>query len=282
MSGAPGDALFTGMVPVGAEGNETAMGGNFSIWMLSGMTPMPDGKTIVGVFPAVNEATGETMYSTMVQMEVVDPSSLAADGSPPTTRLGTGRLFYPSEVNYGTFGLVSGMVDYLYLLGSDLTGVKLARVRNVDNATIADRNQYQYYNSATGEWQLQQPLALNDATGNILGWNYTDSAGKTIGPNVGDAWYDPYRKTMVMLFGDTYVDGTFYMSYATTNRIEGPWSKPVAIWTPPVPADCSRTTESWNYQGHAHPGWDPSGKTLLISYASCALYVSFAKITWEQ
>src|ERR1700744_412622 len=128
MKGSPGDAVFTGTVPVGPEGNETVMGGNFSIWMLSGMTPMSDRKTILGVFPALNEITTEPLYSTMVQMEVVDPSSLPAGGNPPTVRLGTGRLFYPSEVNYGTFGLLVGKTGYLYLLGSDLTGVKLARV----------------------------------------------------------------------------------------------------------------------------------------------------------
>jgi hypothetical protein len=85
---------------------------------------------------------------------------------------------------------------------------------------------------------------------------------------------------MVMLYGDTYVDGTFYLSYAMNNSIEGPWSKPVAVWTPPVLEQCGGNAASWNYQGHAHPGWDPSGKTLLVSYASCAMYVSFAMISW--
>lgn len=280
MSGPTGNATFTGNVPVGPEGNETALGSDFAVWMLSGMTPMPDGTTILGVFPALNEGTSTSLYSTMVQMEVVDPYSVAPGGNPPTTRLGTGRLFYPSEVNYGTFALVAGIDGYLYLLGSDLTGVKLARVPNAGNTTIADRNQYEYYNSSSGDWQLQQPLTLNDATGNILTWSYTDLAGQTIGPNVGDIWYDPYHETTMMVWGDTWVDGTFWFSYATTNNLEGPWSTPVAIWTPPVPEQCSSSSYDWNYQGHAHPGWDTTGKTLLISYASCAAYVSFALITW--
>jgi hypothetical protein len=210
----------------------------------------------------------------------VNPSSVAPGGNPPTTRLGTGRLFYPNEVNYGTFGLVAGIDSYLYLLGSDSTGVKLARVPNGGSSTIADRTKYEYYSSTTGQWQAQQPLTLNDATGNIITWNYTNFAGITIGPNVGDIWYDPYHETMIMVWGDTSISGTFWFSYATTNNIEGPWSTPVAIWTPPVPGECSGSSVDWNYQGHAHPGWDTSGKTLLISYASCALYVSFALITW--
>jgi hypothetical protein len=248
--------------------------------MLSGMTPMPDGKTILGVFPALNEGTNIPLYSTMVRMEVVDPNSVVAGENPSTTRLGTGRLFYPEEVNYGTFGRVAGIDDYLYLLGSDNTGVKLARVPNGGASTIADSNQYEYYNSRTAEWQQQRPLVVNDGTGNIVTWNYTDIAGQIIGPNVGDIWFDSYHNTMMMVWGDTWVDGSFWFSYATTNSIEGPWSTPVAIWTPPVPGECSSTSEAWNYQAHAHPGWGTTGKTLLLSYASCALYVSFALLTW--
>jgi hypothetical protein len=205
MSGPTGNATFTGNVPVGPEGNETALGSDFAVWMLSGMTPMPDGLHILGVFPALNEGTSTPLYSTMVQMEVVNPYSVAPGGNPPTTRLGTGRLFYPNEVNYGTFALVVGVDGYLYLLGSDLTGIKLARVPNGGNTTIADRNQYEYYNSSTGQWQLTQPLTLNDATGNILTWSYNDLAGQPVGPNVGDIWYDPYHETTMMVWGDTWV-----------------------------------------------------------------------------
>jgi hypothetical protein len=280
MSGPAGNETFTGTVPVGPQGNETALGANFAVWMLSGLTPMPDGKTILGVFPALNEGTSTNLYSTMVQMEVVDPSTVPAGGNPPTTRLGTGRLFYPAEVQYGTFGLVAGIDGYLYLFGADNTGIKLARVPNAGNTTIADRNQYSYYNSATGAWTLKQPLKLNDPTGNILTWSYQDFANQTIGPNVGDIWYDSYHQTTVMTFGDTWVDGSFWFSYATTNNLEGPWSTPQSVWTPPVPSQCSSSSEDWNYQAHAHPGWDTTGKTLLVSYASCATYVSMALITW--
>lgn len=278
MSGAAGSATFTGNVPVGPEGNETALGSDFSIWMLSGMTPQPDGQTILGVFPALNEGTGESLYSTMVRMNVTSPYDAPPGGNPPFSRLGTGRLFYPSEVNYGSFALQAEIDGYLYLYGSDDTGVKLARTPNTASS-IADRNQYLYYNSATGKWQ-STPLTLNSATGNILTWSTESLTGAQIGPNVGDVWYDAYHETTMMLFGDMGIDSTFWFSYATTNTLEGPWSTPVAIWTPPVPSECGGSTEPWNYQAHAHPGWDPTGKTLLVSYASCGEYVSMATITW--
>ncbi|KUJ09819.1 uncharacterized protein LY89DRAFT_675969 [Mollisia scopiformis] len=279
MNGTTGDAIFTGDVPVGPiTANETALGPDFAIWMLSGMTPMLDGSTILGVFPALNEGTSESLYSTMVQMTVVDPYDVAPGGNPPFTRLGTGRLFYPNEVNYGTFALSADIDGYLYLFGSDVTGVKLARVPDTAS-TIADRVAYEYYNSATGDWQ-GDPLALNNADGNIITWS-SDPLGVVVGPNVGDVWYDPYHETTMMMWGDGGIDGTFWFSYATTNSLEGPWSTPVAIWTPFVPSGCDATSEAWNYQGHAHPGWDSTGKTLLISYASCALLPDII-IRWQN
>lgn len=278
MSGSQGEATFTGNVPVGPEGNETALGSNFAIWMLSGMTPMLDGQTILGVFPALNEGTSTDLYSTMVQMNVTSPYAALPGGNPPFTRLGTGRLFYPNEVYYGTFALQAEIDGYLYLYGSDKTGIKMARTPDTPGS-IADRNQYSYYNSATGSWQ-STPLTLNSATGNIITWSSTDLKGNKIGPNVGDIWFDNYHLTTVMMWGDQGIDGTFWFSYATTNNLEGPWSTPLAIYTPPALSQCASSSEAYNYQGHAHPGWDTTGKTLLISFASCAEYVSMAKITW--
>jgi hypothetical protein len=282
MSGPTGQATFTGNVPVGPQGNETSLGSNFAIWLLSGMTPMPDGETILGVFPALYESSSgnQDLYSTMVQMNVTSPYDAPPGGNPPFQRLGTGRLFYPAEVNYGNFGLLAELDGYLYLWGADVTGIKMARTPNTPSS-IADRNQYSYYNSATGAWQSQQqPLEKNNANGNIITWSSTDLAGNPIGPSSGDVWFDNYHKTTIMVWSDGGIDGTFWFSYAINNNLEGPWSTPVAIWTSPVPSECQGTSDAWNYQGHAHPGWDTTGKTLLISYSSCASYVSFARITW--
>jgi hypothetical protein len=279
MTGPAGKAKFT-TTALGPQGNETALGSDFAIWMLSGMTPLSDGKSIVGVFPALNEAKSIPLYTTMVQMEVVDPYSLLPGEAPPMIRLGSGRLFYPNEVSYGKMALVEGIDGYLYLVGSDSTGMKLARVPALPE-TMADRNHYDYYNSATGEWVPQQPLELDNPTGNIIHWSSNDLLGRPIGPDVGDMWLDPHHQTMVMTWGDSGIDGKLWFSYAENNRLEGPWSTPQAIWTPPVPEECKGVQGDWNYQLHAHPGWDPTGKTLLVSYASCAQYVSFAKITWQ-
>jgi len=71
------------------------------IAVLSGMTPMPDGQTILGVFPCLNEGNSTDFYNTMVQMNVTDPETIPQEENPPFKRLGNGRLFYANEVYVG-------------------------------------------------------------------------------------------------------------------------------------------------------------------------------------
>jgi hypothetical protein len=73
---------------------------------------------------------------------VVDRTAVAPGETPPFKHLGTGRLFYPQEVGYGEFAVMAGIDDeYLYLAGSNITGVKLARTPDTPSS-LADRNQY--------------------------------------------------------------------------------------------------------------------------------------------
>jgi hypothetical protein len=76
--------------------------------------------------------------------------------------------------------------------------------------SIADRNQYAYFNSATKQWQTT-PLIKNDPTGNIIKWSAPGPKdGALVGPNVGDVWYDNYHKTTVMMWNDAGIDATFW------------------------------------------------------------------------
>jgi hypothetical protein len=93
-----------------------------------------------------------------------------------------------------------------------VTGIKLARTPSAQTS-IADRNQYTYFNSAIKKWQ-KTPLIKNDATGNIITWSVPGPKdGQIVGPNVGDVWYDYYHKTTVMLWNDAGIDGTFWFRY---------------------------------------------------------------------
>ena len=196
---------------------------------------------------------------------------------------------------------MAGVDGYLYMIGSDQTGFKLARVpvpsmtdrTQVNKLTICQVSpkkpaltscpfsppKYSYYSAATGQWS-SKAATLNDASPNIL--NYTaDQFGVALSVFSADIWYDPYHETTMIVFMDGGVDGTFRASYSINNELEGPWSEPVALYTPPIPEYCQNQSGLIDiYDGHALHGWDPSGKTLLLSYSSCAAIVEMALLTW--
>jgi hypothetical protein len=114
MNGTAGKKVFKGpaIKPI-PNSNETAMGPRFSIWALGtvlsndtilndfhlhpgGLAALPDNKTAVGVFPALNESKGDPgLYSTMVTVQAVDPMTIAAGEYPPIERIAP-QLFYVS------------------------------------------------------------------------------------------------------------------------------------------------------------------------------------------
>jgi hypothetical protein len=199
----------------------------------------------------------------------------------------------PDEVNYGSFSsYVNG--SHLYLLGADTTGIKIARVA-ANVSTIADRtkvrtfarmrppavdlcSQYTYFNGSSQKWEAT-PGRLHDNSTNILSWT-SEFFKATLYPSSGDIFFSEHHNTFVMVFSDNGVDGAFRASYSTSGHIRGPWTEPVMVYSPPVPAPCQKTEAAWNYQAHSHYGVDPSGKTLLLSYSSCATYVSMARLHW--
>jgi hypothetical protein len=96
--------------------NETALGADFSIWawgtcrlqiqrvimlmvLTAGVTALPDNKTVVGVWPALNEGSGGgDLYSTMVTIDIVDPTTVPAGSYPPASRIAP-QLFYVSQMS---------------------------------------------------------------------------------------------------------------------------------------------------------------------------------------
>ena len=259
----------------------------------------------------------------MVAITAVPPSTLSPEQVPPTRRLGSGKLFFRGEVHYGNFACYAGAGDeYLYLVGADDTGLKLARTRlpggygDRDEGrdgfkggdahdpaldVLADRSRYEYFypssnndnSGGNGSWICDRPYARDDPAGNFLTWSITPM-GKQLGPDTGDLFWSPFHNTYLIVFMGKFVDGQFWATYAEEGTLWGRWSEPVRIWDSPVPRkECEERGcggQAWNYQGHAHPGWnggdDGDGgerrRKLLLSYSSCARYVSMGVVTWAE
>jgi hypothetical protein len=90
----------------------------------------------------------------------------------------------------------------------------------IGSHSIADRNQYAYFNSAINMWQ-REPLTKNNVTGNIINWSVPGPKdGALVAPNVGDVWYDHYFKTTVMMWNSAGIYATFWFRYVFHKQSE--------------------------------------------------------------
>jgi hypothetical protein len=53
---------------------------------------------VVGVWPALNEGGGGNLYSTMITIDIVDPTTVPAGSYPPASRI-VPQLFYVSCIS---------------------------------------------------------------------------------------------------------------------------------------------------------------------------------------
>lgn len=249
--------------------NETyqGTGGRYCIWPSNSLIPytMNDSNVAIGVQPLITNLVGGAqipMYNTLVQV------AMTASG-PVTTRL-VQALFYASEIEYGSFGLLNGPDGYTYLFAQDTTGIKAARVQAIPSNAVMNRTLYQYYNN--GNWSTQMPVAL-DPNSNVFSFS-ANWFGTIVGPSSGEIFWSPYHNTYAIAFMDGFVDGVFQIAYSTTGQLIGPWTTPIVLYQPPWPGG------TWNYAGHAYPGMDPSGATLTLSYTFGGNFINMVKVTW--
>ena len=169
----------------------------------------------------------------------------------------------------------------LNVFGKDKSGIKVAQVPLAD---FKDRSkvpdvvhcsllplllqmantpaQWTFWN---GSSFTPTPPARDQPRGNII----------TDGIAAGDLFWSPHFRTFLCVYFNTF-PGTFRLRYSRDGRVEGKWSDAVELFdTTPgkkVP---------YNFAGHAYPGYDESGKTLLLSWTYDGNWTRMTRITFE-
>ncbi|MCJ1313584.1 hypothetical protein MMC25_007263 [Agyrium rufum] len=220
------------------------------IWPGTSIATLNDGVT--GVFSAdvasiVNNS--KTFYSTLVTV-TASPSGYVTNRTVP-------QLFYPGELHWGVFSnMMNPISQNLNFFAKDSTGIKVAQVlpRN-----YADRSKYTYW---TGSSWSPTPPARDDTSANIINGTFFS----------GDFFYSQYYQAFLFVYyGDSNdptmggVVDTFFIRYALGDGVKSAWSDQIRF--------CGTTQGTeYNYAGHAYPSFDPSGKTLLLSYSYNGAY----------
>jgi hypothetical protein len=165
------------------------------------------------------------------------------------------RLFWKgAEPTFGVF--VTHSDEYIYIWGSLVTGMHLARTRVT---SIEDLASYEYLVEAP---DLKQPAKLPlwskqfQPTGKLF-----DSV-----PNEMSATYNPYLR-MHVAFHSLHRENKIVMR--TAPRITGPWSDPQVVYRPEKITDTDLI-----YAAKEHPELArEDGRVLYVTYVNSARYV---------
>lgn len=104
--------------------------------------------------------TTQDLYSTIANITI--------GSSGPVVERAALKMWYPNEINYGSFGLArarDGSGDIFLLAAPEgAFGLKVARVAE---ASITDKSKYKYWN---GKAWAATPPAATDASANVLNY----------------------------------------------------------------------------------------------------------------
>ncbi|KAI4150402.1 MAG: hypothetical protein LQ340_004104 [Diploschistes diacapsis] len=203
-----------------------------------------------GIFVApiavfTKKITGWDLYNSLCTIE-------ALDSGPVIKRIGltdARRQERDGEVNWGKFGsLLNPHTNLLNFFAHDKTGLKLA--------------QWTFWSGTS--FHPTAP-ARDSVAGNII----TDSF------STGDLFYSPHFRTFLCVYFNA-LPGTFRLRYALEGRVEGKWSEAMEL------LDTEAGTKvPYNFAGHAYPGYDESGKTLLLSWTYEGNWTRMTRVRFE-
>ena len=79
----------------------------------------------------------------------------------------------------------------------------------------------------------------------------------------------------IFIYFDMSASNTFYVRYSQNDTVTGIWSDQITLYT------TTQSSEIFNYAGHAYPGYDPSGKTVVLSWTYNLEQTKMARVTFE-
>lgn len=193
-------------------------------------------------------------------------------------------VYQASQPLYGTDGFA---VDdtYIYLVARNNATFKLARVPK-DQRT--DTSQYEYYYPTADVWNSTIP----DPSDTSPDVNFFTGTNPGNGVQFGsDLFFSPYFNTWMLSYSSFGLTGLYNLAYSNTGNVEGPYSDISGFYAPPLDPGCDSSSPEYvpaSYKGvdvvylmHSHPGYDTTGKTMVIGWISCNTFTNFARVTFQ-
>ncbi|KAL9074821.1 MAG: hypothetical protein Q9157_004233 [Trypethelium eluteriae] len=190
------------------------------------------------------EGTGAgNQYNTLV--------TVTANEAAPSFVRTLEQAFYANGPLWGSFGGVYSELEGILLFANTDAGMKVAKVPPL---LYADLSQYTYWTGS--EWSSMAPNLNDTASAFIPGLN----------PTSGDIFWSNYYRTWIFVY--MALTNVFYYRYSLNggiNSIIGPWSDEFELYDTSI--QTWTNGETYDYAGHAYSGYDPTGRSIMLSWS---------------
>ncbi|KAI9687427.1 MAG: hypothetical protein M1820_010440 [Bogoriella megaspora] len=244
LDGKPQQAIpFTAAEEAFTTLNFATKGQRVVLWPGSSITSLNNTAGMFFANAAQYSATGTAagnQYNTLVTVD-------ASSDTPHFTR----TLEQAFDANrgplWGSFGSVASDIDGILLFANNASGMLIAKT---NASSYADLSSYTYWNGASfvSDPSAAQPFIPE------------------LNPTSGDIFWSPLYNTWMFVYMGTM--NVFSYRYALNGAfgITGPWSQEFELYDTTVQTPAQGAT--YSYAGHAYPGFDSSGGSVVLSWSS--------------
>jgi hypothetical protein len=202
-------------------------------------------------------------------------ATVTADANGTKATRTSDHMWESHEPYWGDIGVTYNPLDqaaYVYGHGASTMNQKgNTYLAKVPASRAADIDAYQYWDQSKGTWTNQR---YGNGENGTVAYSSSQAIFTYAGHGQSNAFWSNHYNTWMFVYGADWPNSDIYVS--TAPKLEGPWSKAVSLGTTCPTGTCG----DLRYCVAPHPEFDPSGKTLLVTWTD-ANVIHAVQVEWE-
>jgi len=202
-------------------------------------------------------------------------ATVTADANDPQATRVSDSMWTADEPYWGDIGVTYDPQDaHVYVFGHGASSLNLKAnvyLARVEAPRATELEAYEYWDQSKSAWTKQR---FGNGQNGTLQYSSAQAIFSYASHGQSNAFWSTHYNSWMFVHGADWGDSEIYVS--TAPELEGPWSKPLSIGTTCPTGTCGKL----RYCIAPHPEFDPSGKTLLVTWTD-SNDVHAVKVTWQ-
>jgi hypothetical protein len=184
-------------------------------------------------------------------------------------------MWGPQEPFWGDIGVTYNAMDkHVYVFGHGSTALDLKAnvyLAKVPAAQATDVNAYRYWDQSKKAWT---PQRYGNGQNGTQSYSSSQAIFTYASHGQSNAFWSNYFNTWMFVYGGDYGASDVFVS--TAPALEGPWTNGAKIASTCPSPPCGQL----RYCIAPHPEFDPTGKTLLVTWTDSNVIYS-VRLEWQ-